>query len=92
MGSRRNDVEVCFAFGVDDHGNMRRSWMITCIEGAAWMDHVILRNVPHLTCPKCGTERVEIDRPAQLHRLLAEVLRTPPSKLRLRSPPAPRGS
>lgn len=45
------------------------------------MDHVVLRNVPHYDCAKCGHHSVVIERMAQLHRLLAHIIATKPARL-----------
>jgi putative zinc finger/helix-turn-helix YgiT family protein len=45
------------------------------------MDHVILRNIPQYKCPECDEEHIEIERPAQLNRLLAEIIANKPARL-----------
>jgi DNA-binding transcriptional regulator YiaG len=45
------------------------------------MDHVILRNVVKYDCESCGAKRVQIERMAQLHRLLAHIIATKPARL-----------
>lgn len=45
------------------------------------LPHVILRNVAEYRCPKDGTEFVELERVAQLHRLIAEILSDKPARL-----------